>query len=245
MTRLGFEDRGEQGERLTFAEQVEAKQEKAEERADRMEDCADKAGAEANARHRAADKIADCIPFGQPILVGHHSEGRHRRDLAKIDSNMQKTFDATERRQHYEQRAETARATAEGQQYSNPAFLGRRIKEHEAEEWLLLNRLAGKFYAHSDQEPITTEYRTTLEGLLVRCQDKLGFYRHCLETCGKKTFDKDALQGKTAVFIRCRWETIVRLNKTTVSVLNTVFGTPEQQKKYALKYPYLAIQDAR
>jgi hypothetical protein len=28
------------------------------------------------------------IPFGQPILVGHHSEGRARRDQGRIESGM-------------------------------------------------------------------------------------------------------------------------------------------------------------
>lgn len=50
------------------------------------------------ARLRAAGeaKIADArahvagIPMGQPILVGHHSERRHRRDLEKHDRKMRK-----------------------------------------------------------------------------------------------------------------------------------------------------------
>jgi hypothetical protein len=35
-----------------------------------------------------ARTIADGIPLGQPILVGHHSERHHRRDVARIDSGM-------------------------------------------------------------------------------------------------------------------------------------------------------------
>jgi hypothetical protein len=31
-----------------------------------------------------ARAISNGIPFGQPILVGHHSEGRHRRDVDRI-----------------------------------------------------------------------------------------------------------------------------------------------------------------
>src|SRR5436305_853670 len=31
--------------------------------------------------------------MGQPILVGHHSEKRHRRDIAKIDNGMRKTIE--------------------------------------------------------------------------------------------------------------------------------------------------------
>ena len=33
---------------------------------------------------RREKAIADGIPMGQPILVGHHSEGRHRSDLKKM-----------------------------------------------------------------------------------------------------------------------------------------------------------------
>lgn len=31
--------------------------------------------------------IRDAIPLGQPILIGHHSEGRHRADLARLHRN--------------------------------------------------------------------------------------------------------------------------------------------------------------
>jgi hypothetical protein len=34
--------------------------------------------------------MADAIPFGQPILVGHHSEGRDRRYRDRIHGNMAK-----------------------------------------------------------------------------------------------------------------------------------------------------------
>lgn len=47
---------------------------------------------EADQRLATAHRISDAIPFGQPILVGHHSEGRHRRDLKRIDTNHRKGF---------------------------------------------------------------------------------------------------------------------------------------------------------
>ncbi len=48
------------------------------------------------------------IPPGQPILVGHHSENRHRRDLDKIDRNMRKSVEADEKADYYAARAEAA-----------------------------------------------------------------------------------------------------------------------------------------
>lgn len=44
----------------------------------------------ANVAGAAADQIMSMIPPGQPILVGHHSERRHRRDLARIESGIRK-----------------------------------------------------------------------------------------------------------------------------------------------------------
>ena len=38
----------------------------------------------------AAKGLADSIPFGQPILVGHHSEKGARRDQECIHSSMSK-----------------------------------------------------------------------------------------------------------------------------------------------------------
>lgn len=53
------------------------------------------AGNEQRAAGRRAevDRIAGMIPMGQPILVGHHSERRHRRDIARIDDGMRATIE--------------------------------------------------------------------------------------------------------------------------------------------------------
>jgi hypothetical protein len=48
------------------------------------------------------------IPMGQPILVGHHSEKRHRKDLARIDSGYRKGFEALKHAEECERRASTA-----------------------------------------------------------------------------------------------------------------------------------------
>jgi len=48
------------------------------------------------------------IEFGQPILVGHHSEKRHRAAIAKIDSAMQKAVAANDKSDYYQDKAEAA-----------------------------------------------------------------------------------------------------------------------------------------
>ena len=83
-------------------------QERKEARIDRMEERAARAHAESSAASRAALEIMRHIPPGQPILVGHHSERHHRRDLDKIDRNMRKSIEAGEKSAYYASRAASA-----------------------------------------------------------------------------------------------------------------------------------------
>lgn len=107
-------------------------------RAERMDDRADalaakaaRKGSEADARQRSAQDIADGIPMGQPILVGHHSERRHRRDMARIDANMRKSIELADEAD----RAAHGAATAEKhmQHRENPRRVARRVETLEAE----------------------------------------------------------------------------------------------------------------
>lgn len=59
---------------------------------------------EADNHFQTADKIASFIPPGQPILIGHHSEKRHRRDLDKIRASMSKGHTALEKAEYYRER---------------------------------------------------------------------------------------------------------------------------------------------
>lgn len=63
---------------------------KQEARRERLLGAADKAQARASQAFQRADlrEEASGIPFGQPILVGHHSEGRHRRIIARAEAAM-------------------------------------------------------------------------------------------------------------------------------------------------------------
>ena len=60
----------------------------------RLERAAATAGASAAALSMRASAIAAMIPFGQPILVGHHSERRHRRDASRIGALHTKAHEA-------------------------------------------------------------------------------------------------------------------------------------------------------
>lgn len=61
-----------------------------EARAERLRSWADSNDAKSTAAGTTAGTMADAIPFGQPILVGHYSEGRDRRYRARMVANMDK-----------------------------------------------------------------------------------------------------------------------------------------------------------
>ena len=50
-------------------------------------------------------RIADGIPFGQPILVGHHSERRARRDADRIHNGMVRAIAEGNLARHHESKA--------------------------------------------------------------------------------------------------------------------------------------------
>lgn len=77
-----------------------------QERADRLRVRAARARAESASLHEAS-RLDDRIPAGQPVLVGHHSEARHRRDLARADARMRRSIDAGEKAEYLEQRAKS------------------------------------------------------------------------------------------------------------------------------------------
>lgn len=105
---------------------------RAEERAERFEEYGEKRMADAERARKAVSAIADNIPFGQPILVGHHSEKRARRDAEKIRSGMDKAVKMWRTSQYWEQRAAGALHHAKYKEL--PAVRARRIKTIEADK---------------------------------------------------------------------------------------------------------------
>lgn len=88
-----------QERRERFAERIEA-------RRDRLQARARKATGQADSLYKRARSMASVIPFGQPIHVGHYSEGRDRRYRAKIHNTFGAAFKEHDKAAHYAQRAE-------------------------------------------------------------------------------------------------------------------------------------------
>lgn len=105
--------------------------ERAEERAERFDDYSTKRAGDAENAHARVAAIADNIPLGQPILVGHHSERHARKHAEQIRSGMKKYVKLWETSQYWERRAAGALRHAKYKEL--PAVRHRRIKGLEAD----------------------------------------------------------------------------------------------------------------
>lgn len=87
-------------------EEYEAKRQA---RYERLLSLAEKAEKESAQNWKQASLMADVIPFGQPILVGHYSERRDRRYRARIENKHRKGYELHQKAQYYQDRAEAMR----------------------------------------------------------------------------------------------------------------------------------------
>jgi len=78
-----------------------SRRERLEARAERRREWAAKREARASERFDAARRAVDGIPFGQPILVGHHSERRHRAALDRQDNAMRAACESSDMAKHH------------------------------------------------------------------------------------------------------------------------------------------------
>ncbi|MBU2774490.1 DUF3560 domain-containing protein [Acidithiobacillus ferrooxidans] len=81
-------------------------EEKQKARQERYRVLAKKMQLRAQARLDQAHRMAETIPFGQPILVGHHSEKRDRRFRERIHNTFGSGFALLEKAEYYERRAQ-------------------------------------------------------------------------------------------------------------------------------------------
>lgn len=106
--------------------------ERAEERAERFSEYSDKRMDDAERARAYVSSIADNIPLGQPILVGHHSERHARKDAERIENGMRRAVSMWETSKYWKSRA--AGAVHAAKYKERPDVRARRIKGLEADK---------------------------------------------------------------------------------------------------------------
>jgi hypothetical protein len=242
--RLGMEDRGEEGERLTHADWLAAKAERAERRADRLDERAERRDRDGAALRADFEHYRGDIAFmTQPYIAGHSGSERFRRSVERIIGRYERGLEAYRDAADLRGRAATARVTASQAELENRAFLDRRISEREAELRRIGRQIERVTSARYQEEHPGVAWEAQLEGLEARAAeetDALGFYRACLDRVGGVPYSRENVRPGDAVLIRRRWARVERASPKTVTVSDPTGLIP-----FTLKYPYAEIQDHR
>ncbi|MDR2275379.1 MAG: DUF3560 domain-containing protein [Sphingobacterium sp.] len=85
-------------------------EERRQRRLEHAKNMAVRADKESEALYNEASKMASAIPFGQPILVGHHSERRDRNYRDKIHNKYGKAFKTMDKADYYRNKADSIEA---------------------------------------------------------------------------------------------------------------------------------------
>lgn len=100
-------------------------------RIDKYQKHADNASERAEHAEAAVTAIVDGIPFGQPILVSHHSERHARSDQKRIESGMRTIVAESEKAVYWQRRIDGSIRNAAHK--DAPGTIARRIKGLEAD----------------------------------------------------------------------------------------------------------------
>lgn len=88
-------------------------------RAVRLQEYANKREAKADAAYTSAMNTIDGIPPGQPILVGHHSERKHRKTLERHDNYMRRSIGDSKKAEEMRSKAVNILEAADDAIYSD------------------------------------------------------------------------------------------------------------------------------
>lgn len=228
--KLGFTDAGKVGERLSYAEQVERKAEKAEARADRFEEYAGNAEKRAEGLQSEFNELrGDWSWITQPNI--NSSAGRSfTRQREKIMARYDRGFEEYRKSEYYQDRAATARSTADLTKLQSKRYLNNRIEESKTR----LRELERRIVQAEGRE----EWLEKLLELMEIEMDKLAFHENCLEEIGGVEWSKDNIKPGYLVKIRGSWDVVIKANPKTVEAKPSVVP-------YTLKYAYAEIQDMK
>ncbi|MEU5426512.1 DUF3560 domain-containing protein [Streptomyces sp. NPDC020799] len=212
--------------RRSFDEAETERAQRAVDRAERYDAYSDRAVSSSQAHYSRSHEMADAIPMGQPILVGHHSEGRDRRYRARIHDAMGKSIAEGKRAEHWADRAETAARYKEFR--DNPPRTLRRIEKLQAdlrrvEKWQAGESAGG--YTRDIGNPATVaELKRRHEEL----SEQIAYWQQIIKTAeeeGFKVWSSADFKKGDFVHNRGTWYEVLRVNKKSVTIPHIHNGT--------------------
>ena len=223
---LGLCNAGSEGERRTFAEQMEVKAAKAEHRAERMDARADKATAHGQSLQAPINRMhGDIAFFTQPNI--NTSAGRaFTRQRNRMWASWERGIEEFRKSDYYRERAEAARATASQTKTTDKGFCQRRIdeanktiraqKKNIAHYEKQLARIeSGETVTRWNGEEITAEeinkWLEDATDILIEAYGKVAYYDALIEAAGG-ILDKTSV--KPGDIVKIRWKEPVKIIST-------------------------------
>lgn len=229
------------GSPMTYAEVVEERKKHLEKKVDRFNHFSERAGERAGEHWDASNKATEGIPFGQPILVGHHSQRRHEKALERSHLHADKACEEMDKQENWKNRAERNDKLLEKMQ-TDPLYMSHKINEAEKDIRLWTKREAkSRIFIRLHDEGKMTDLRASACGFrpgdiedakrdhdrsvieLQQAKEKLAYWQQELKKIGG-VFDITTLRPGDMIRTKGGTFPVMRVNKKTVTVSNWLSG---------------------
>ena len=246
LSEAGFEVTTDLSTDIRTTADVEAdKAARQEDRVEALNAKADRRSAKEDAAwERQRRDIARLPEGGEPIKVGHHSEGRHRAAIARADRSMRAASEAYAEAKEAAERAEAAAHTTAARH--NPTTVANRIERLSADIRRVERAIVANTYdAEHGYRPATEAEKEArakrYAPRLAEMKDQHAYWaaiRAEQITTGRVAdHSKETITAGDYVKISGHWRKVVKTNVKTVAV--------ETGYSWTDKAPYTHIQDHR
>ncbi|UNZ18202.1 DUF3560 domain-containing protein [Streptomyces sp. 891-h] len=209
-------------DRRSFTEAEQEREEKAEGRADRFGGYAASSTQSSETAWKKSHDISERFAFGQPILIGHHSEGRARRDHARMDDAMRKSISESDRAAHWTGRAQAA---ANYQQFKkDPGRTLRRLDKLRADLRAVEKWQRGQSAKGFSRNPADPELEIEHQELT----EEIAHWEKVIkdaEAEGFKVWSRADFTRGDFVLYRGTWYEVLRVNPKSVTIPHIHNGT--------------------
>lgn len=212
----------------TTAEVEAGKRERQADRVAALTEKADRRQADADAANAHLRSRLDALPpMGEPVKIGHHSEGRHRAAIRRADSAFSASIAADAAATEAAERARIATLTTDAR-YA-PRTVARRIERLAVEARKLTRGLAGSAHTFAGGHVQTTPpaegaYRDRLTAQLAETNDQLAYWQgiRAEQVAAGLAGDyspETIAKGDRVLYMR-EWCEVTRVNPKSVTVLS-------------------------
>lgn len=211
----------------SFADAEAERYQRADDRVARFEGYAEGAAGRSHAAWARSNEIAGRFEFGQPILVGHHSERRARADQRRMHDAMSRSVAEDNKAGHWAERAEAAGEYRDRRE-SVPTTL-RRIEGLQAAERSWTRALNGqpdsltlRNRETDDYMPAEGKYLERVKRELDRIGEELAYWRAHVKRMeaeqGVKVWGPDDFTVGDFAQLEYGYYEVLRVNKKSLTI---------------------------